>query len=357
MKQDRWRRQRFSALADRVRGRARGPGEGEATPGRRQAGGGGRGRAGDARANWCRRSRSSGRSRRSSRPRSSPSSPRWSRRSTSPSGCSVTKGQPLARLDTREGELAVEAAKAALMQAEVGETRAQPRARAHREAQGVRPRHPAEPRRRPHRAGTRRLATTAAARAQLRAAETRLVEGDHPRADRRRRRVPRRQRRRPRREHGRRRSDVPHRRQPRARPHRDGAVDHESRRCSVGQPLDFTTTRVAGPDVRGRGEVHQPGGRARRDRSVKVDGRGAQRGRGAARRPVRQGAASVTGERTGVLQIPRAALLSWDVERSTGGGLRRRRRRRRSAARCRPGEVAGDDRRGRRRARRRARRS
>src|SRR4030042_2304165 len=36
----------------------------------------------------------------------------------------VSKGQPLAKLDTREGELALESAKASLMQAEVNETRA-----------------------------------------------------------------------------------------------------------------------------------------------------------------------------------------------------------------------------------------
>ena len=33
-----------------------------------------------------------------------------------------------------------------------------------------------------------------------------------------------------------------------------------------------------------------------------------------------------TGQRAGVLQIPRIALLSWDVERSSGRGVRPRRR-------------------------------
>jgi membrane fusion protein, multidrug efflux system len=87
----------------------------------------------------------------------------------------VKKDQPLARLDTREGEAEVEAVKASLLQAEVAETRAQrelERAIKLKEvglitSQGL------------DDARTAReaaAATTAAVRAQLRAAETRLAK-------------------------------------------------------------------------------------------------------------------------------------------------------------------------------------
>jgi RND family efflux transporter MFP subunit len=87
----------------------------------------------------------------------------------------VRAGQPLARLDSRESEAGLEAAKAALLQAEVAETRAaRELARAHDLKQvGLTTQQGLDDARTACDAAT---AATAAARAQLRAAETRLAK-------------------------------------------------------------------------------------------------------------------------------------------------------------------------------------
>jgi membrane fusion protein (multidrug efflux system) len=87
----------------------------------------------------------------------------------------VKKGQPLARLDTRENEAAVEGAKAAVMQAEVTDTRAQrelDRAVNLKEV-GLITQQGLDDARTAREAAA---ATTAAVRAQLRSAETRLAK-------------------------------------------------------------------------------------------------------------------------------------------------------------------------------------
>jgi membrane fusion protein (multidrug efflux system) len=87
----------------------------------------------------------------------------------------VKKGQPLARLDTRESEAEVEAVKASLMQAEVADTRAQrelDRAVKLKEV-GLITQQGLDDARTAREAAA---ATTAAVRAQLRAAETRLAK-------------------------------------------------------------------------------------------------------------------------------------------------------------------------------------
>jgi membrane fusion protein, multidrug efflux system len=87
----------------------------------------------------------------------------------------VSKGQPLARLDTREGEAEVEAVKASLLQAEVADTRAQrelERALKLKDV-GLITQQGLDDARTAREAAA---ATTAAVRAQLRAAETHLAK-------------------------------------------------------------------------------------------------------------------------------------------------------------------------------------
>ena len=226
----------------------------------------------------------------------------------------VTKGQPLARLDTREGELAVEAAKAALMQAEVGETRA------NRELErtvklkeyGLATQQNLDDART---ARDSAAAVTAAARAAFKAAETR-----HSKAI--------------------------------IRAPMDGVVafrgvsvgdrvenmggnsamfrivdnrlldltvtvpSTKSAPLRVGLPLEFTTAALPDRTFRGTVKFINPTV-SEVDRSVRVVAEvpnedGALRGGMFVKGQIQ------TGERTGVLQIPRAALLSWDLELNTG---------------------------------------
>jgi membrane fusion protein (multidrug efflux system) len=84
----------------------------------------------------------------------------------------------------------------------------------------------------------------------------------------------------------------------------------------VGLPLEFTADSVPGRTFRGTVRFINPTV-SEADRSVKVVAEvpnpdGTLRGGVFVKGHIR------TGERTGVLQIPRAALLSWDVERNSG---------------------------------------
>ena len=107
----------------------------------------------------------------------------------------------------------------------------------------------------------------------------------------------------------------------------------------VGQPLSFSTDAVPGQDFHGQGHVHQPVG----ERGGPV-GQGRGRGRND-RRTLKGGlfvkGRIVTGERAGVLQIPRAALLTWDVARKKGRSSSSSSDVAPSAGRCRPGASRG----------------
>jgi membrane fusion protein (multidrug efflux system) len=226
----------------------------------------------------------------------------------------VAKGQPLARLDTREGELAVESAKASLMQAEVNETRA------NRELErtiklkeyGLATQQNLDDARTARDAA---VATTAVARAAARSMETRLSKavirapmdgvvafrgvsvGD--------------------------RVENMGGNTPMFRVVDNRLLDltvtvpsTKSAALRIGQPLEFTTAALPGQTFHGTVRFINPTV-SEADRSVKVvaevpNGEGALRGGMFVKGKIR------TGERTGVLQIPRAALLSWDVERNTG---------------------------------------
>ena len=226
----------------------------------------------------------------------------------------VTKGQPLAKLDTREGELTVEAARATLMQTEVGETRANRELErtAKLKEYGLATQQNLDDARTARDAA---VAVTAAARAALKAAETRLSKavirapmdgvvalrgvsvgdrvenmgGDTPMF--------------------------------RIVDNRllDLTVTVPSTRSAalrVGLPLAFTVDSLPGRTFRGTVRFINPTV-SEADRSVKIVAEvpnedGALRGGVFVKGQIR------TGERAGVLQIPRAALLSWDVERNTG---------------------------------------
>jgi RND family efflux transporter MFP subunit len=226
----------------------------------------------------------------------------------------VSKGQPLAKLDTREPELAVEAAKAALLQAEVAATRAD------RELErtvklkeyGLATQQNLDDARTAKDAAA---AATAAARAALKAAETRLAKAV-------------------------------------IRAPMDGVVafrgvsvgdrvenmgssapmfrivdnrlldltvtvpSTKSAGLHVGLPLEFTTAALPDRTFRGTVRFINPTV-SEADRSLKVVAEvrnedGTLRGGMFVKGQIK------TGERTGVLQIPRAALLSWDLERNTG---------------------------------------
>ena len=226
----------------------------------------------------------------------------------------VRRGQPLARLDSREAETTLESARAALLQAEVAARRAvRESERAEKlktagleTAQGV------DDARTAMEAAD---ATVAAARAQLRAAET-YAEKMVTRAP------------------------------------LDGVVSFRginvgdrvenmgsgdpmfvivdnslfdltvtvpstrSAALRVGLPLEFTTTALPGRSFRGTVKFINPTV-SELDRSVAVVAEvtnpdGALRGGMFVKGEIQ------TGRRAGVLQIPRAALLSWDVERGAG---------------------------------------
>jgi membrane fusion protein (multidrug efflux system) len=226
----------------------------------------------------------------------------------------VSKGQPLAKLDTRESELAVEAAKAALLQAQVAQDRAD------RELErttnlkefGLATQQNLDDARTAKDAAA---ATTAAAKAALKAAETRLAKAV-------------------------------------IRAPMDGVVAFrgvsvgdrvenmggnapmfrivdnrlldltvtvpatKSAGLHVGLSLEFTTAALPDRTFRGTVRFINPTV-SEADRSVKVVAEvrnedGTLRGGMFVKGQIK------TGERTGVLQIPRAALLSWDLERNTG---------------------------------------
>jgi RND family efflux transporter MFP subunit len=226
----------------------------------------------------------------------------------------VAKGQPLAKLDTREGQLALDSAKAALMQAEVSETRANRELErtAKLKEYGLATQQNLDDARSARDAA---VAASAAARASVGAAETRLSKalirapmdgvvafrgvsvgdrvenmgGDTPMF--------------------------------RIVDNRllDLTVTVPSTKSSalrVGQQLEFTTAALPGRTFSGAVRFINPTV-SEADRSVKIVAEvpnedGALRGGVFVKGQIR------TGERTAVLQIPRAALLSWDVERNTG---------------------------------------
>jgi len=226
----------------------------------------------------------------------------------------VRRGQPLARLDSREAETTLESARAALLQAEVAERRAvreferaeKLKAAGLETAQGV------------DDARTAREAaeaTVAAARAQLKAAET-YAEKMVTRAP------------------------------------LDGVVSFRginvgdrvenmgsgapmfvivdnslfdltvmvpstrSAAVGVGQPLEFTTSALPGRTFRGTVKFINPTV-SELDRSVAVVAEVANQD-GALRGGMFVKGEIQTGRRAGVLQMPRAALLSWDLEQNTG---------------------------------------
>jgi RND family efflux transporter MFP subunit len=249
----------------------------------------------------------------------------------------VRRGQPLARLDSREAETTLEAARAALLQAEVAARRAvreferaeKLKAAGLETAQGV------DDARTAMEAAD---ATMAAARAQLKAAET-YAEKMVTRAP------------------------------------LDGVISFRginvgdrvenmgsgapmfvivdnslfdltvmvpstrSAAVRVGQPLEFTTAALPGRSFRGTVKFINPTV-SELDRSVAVVAEVANED-GTLRGGMFVKGEIQTGRRAGVLQIPRAALLSWNLEQNTGevfvvsGELAERRA-------VRTGDVTGD---------------
>jgi membrane fusion protein (multidrug efflux system) len=95
-----------------------------------------------------------------------------------------------------------------------------------------------------------------------------------------------------------------------------GVPSTKSAALRIGQLLEFTTAALPGQTFNGTVRFINPTV-SEADRSVKVvaevpNGDGALSGGMFVKGKIR------TGERAGVLQIPRAALLSWAVERNTG---------------------------------------
>jgi membrane fusion protein (multidrug efflux system) len=225
----------------------------------------------------------------------------------------VAKGQPLAKLDTREDELAVEAAKAALLQAQVAEDRAE------RELErtvklkeyGLATQQSLDDARTARDAAA---AVTASARAAVGAAETRLAKavirapidgvvafrGVSP---------------------GDRVENMGGGPMFRIVDNRllDLTVAVPSSRSAalrVGQALKFTVDAVPGRTFRGTVRYINPTV-SEGDRSLRVVAEvpnedGALRGGVFAKGQI------LVGRREAVLQIPRAALLSWDVDRNVG---------------------------------------
>lgn len=225
----------------------------------------------------------------------------------------VSKGQPLARLDTREGEAAVEAARAGVLQAEVAQTRARrelERAIKLKEF-GLITQQALDDARSAYEAAE---ASTSAVRAELRAYETRLekavirapIDGvvafrgvnvgdrvENMGGDTAMFRV------------------VDNR-------VLDLTVTVPSTRSSlikVGQPIEFTTDALPGRKFTGAVRYINPSIDPS-DRSVKLIAE-VRNDDGALRGGLFVKGRIVTGSRPGALQIPRAALLSWDVERGT----------------------------------------
>jgi RND family efflux transporter MFP subunit len=226
----------------------------------------------------------------------------------------VAKGQPLAKLDTREGALALESAKASLMQAEVNETRASRELErtAKLKEFGLATQQNLDDARTAKDAAA---AATSAARAAVRSMETRLEKAI-------------------------------------IRAPMDGVVDFrgvsvgdrvenmggnspmfrivdnrlldltvtvpstKSAALRVGLPLEFVTDGVPGRTFRGTVRFINPTV-SESDRSVKIVAEVPNED-GALRGGVFVNGRIRTGERAGVLQIPRAALLSWDVEGNSG---------------------------------------
>jgi RND family efflux transporter MFP subunit len=225
----------------------------------------------------------------------------------------VAKGQPLARLDTREGELVVEAANASLMQAEVAETRATRELERTEKLKeyGLATQQSLDDARTGREAAA---ASTASARAALRAAETRLAKAV-------------------------------------IRAPMDGVVafrgvsvgdrvdnmgggpmfrivdnrmldltvtvpSTRSAALRVGLPLEFTTDAIPGRTFRGTVRFINPTV-SEADRSVKIVAEVANED-GTLRGGLFVKGHILTGNRAAVLQIPRVALLSWDVERNSG---------------------------------------
>ncbi len=225
----------------------------------------------------------------------------------------VTKGQPLAELDSREGELAVEAAKAALMQADVNETRA---ARELERTEKLKEYGLATQQNLDDARSARDAAAafTASARAAAAAAETRLAKAV-------------------------------------IRSPMNGVVAYRgvsvgdrvenmgggpmfrivdnrvldltvavpssrSAALRVGQALEFTADAVPGRTFRGTVMYINPAVNET-DRSVKVVAEVPNEDE-TLRGGVFVKGRVLTGRRSGILQIPRSALLSWDVERQVG---------------------------------------
>jgi membrane fusion protein, multidrug efflux system len=225
----------------------------------------------------------------------------------------VAKGQPLAELDRREGELALEAVKASLMQAEVGE------ARAERELErtvklkeyGLATQQGLDDARTARDAAA---AVTASARAAVGAAQTRLAKTV-------------------------------------IRAPMDGVVafrgvstgdrvdsvgggpmfrivdnrvldltvavpSSRSAALRVGQALEFSADAVPARTFRGTVRFINPSVNET-DRSVKIIAE-VPNDDGALRGGIFVKGRILVGQRAAVLQIPRAALLSWDVERNVG---------------------------------------
>ncbi len=225
----------------------------------------------------------------------------------------VAKGQPLAVLDSREGELAVDAAKAALLQTEVAQTRAERELErtAKLKEYGLATQQNLDDARTARDASA---AVTASARAALEAAETRLAKAV-------------------------------------IRSPMDGMVafrgvsvgdrvenmgggpmfrvvdnrvldltvavpSSRSAALRVGQSLEFTADAVPSRAFRGTVMYINPAVNET-DRTIKVIAE-VPNGDDALRGGVFVKGRVLTGRRAGVLQIPRAALLSWDVERHVG---------------------------------------
>ena len=222
----------------------------------------------------------------------------------------VRRGQPLARLDSREDEAALEAVKAALLQAEVAETRARrelERAGKLKEV-GLITQQGLDDARTAHEAA---VATTAAARAQLRAAETRLAKmtirapfdgvvaarlvsvGDRVESM----------------------GGGPLFRVVDTRV-LDLTVTVPSARLAalrVGQQLTFTSEAVPGRTFAGTvAHVNPTAEDASRTVAVRAE---VANDDGALKGGLFVKGRIVTGTRAGVLTVPRAALLSWDIER------------------------------------------
>ena len=249
----------------------------------------------------------------------------------------VAKGTPLARLDTSEGKAVVEGARAGVLQAQVAEARAGrelERALKLKEYGLITQQALDDARSAQEAAG----ATTAVAKAQLDLAETRLAKaiirapmdgvvalravnpGDRVE------------------NMG---GDVPMFRivDNRVLQVTVGVPSSRLAELQVGQPFEFTTEGVPGRTFTGTVMFINPSIDAA-SRSVRLTA-DVRNDEGALRGGLFVKGRVLTGNRSAVLQVPRAALLSWDVERRVGevfvvaGGVAERRR-------VRTGQTSGD---------------